>query len=38
VLTKDFTIETNELTPTMKLKRRIVVEKYSAEIEKLYDV
>ena len=26
----------DELTPTMKLKRRPIAEKYSAEIEKLY--
>jgi len=37
ILPQDFTIEGNELTPTMKLKRRIVVEKYSADIEKMYE-
>ncbi len=37
ILPQDFTIEGNELTPTMKLKRRIVIEKYNAEIEKMYE-
>jgi long-subunit acyl-CoA synthetase (AMP-forming) len=30
------TIEGGELTPTMKLKRRVIREKYKAEIEALY--
>jgi len=38
IIKEDFTIEGNELTPTMKLKRRIVVEKYKDLIEKMYDV
>jgi len=38
IIKDDFTIEGNELTPTMKLKRRIVVEKYKDLIEKMYDV
>jgi len=38
IVLKDFTLEGNELTPTMKLKRRIVVEKYNADIEKMYEV
>jgi long-chain-fatty-acid--CoA ligase ACSBG len=33
---RDFTLEGNELTPTMKLKRRIVLEKYDAEIREMY--
>ena len=33
----DFTIETGELTPTQKIKRRVVNEKYEAEIEAFYE-
>ncbi|MBN8570041.1 MAG: long-chain fatty acid--CoA ligase [Ignavibacteria bacterium] len=36
LLEKPFTIEDNELTPTMKIKRRIVEEKYKDVIEKMY--
>ena len=32
----DFTIEEGELTPTMKLKRRVVVEKYQEQLDALY--
>ncbi len=32
----DFTIEGGELTPTQKIKRRVVNEKYAAEIEAFY--
>ena len=35
-ITKDFSISGGELTPTMKVKRKFVNEKYSADIEKLY--
>ena len=37
VVPVDFTVEGGELTPTQKVKRRIVNEKYEAEIETLYD-
>jgi len=36
ILPEELSIEGGELTPTMKLKRRIVNEKYAAEIESLY--
>ena len=33
---EDFTVENNMLTQTMKLKRRVVIDNYKEEIEKLY--
>jgi long-subunit acyl-CoA synthetase (AMP-forming) len=36
ILLKDFSVETGELTPTMKVKRKVVTEKYKKEIEDLY--
>lgn len=36
VLPVEFTVETDELTPTMKLKRNVVNKKYSAQIDELY--
>ena len=36
ILPQEFSIEGDELTPTMKLKRRIVNEKYVNEIESMY--
>ena len=36
VLPEDLSVEGGELTPTMKLKRRVINEKYAAEIEDLY--
>jgi long-chain acyl-CoA synthetase len=36
ILPGDFTIEGGELTPTMKIKRKVVREKYAAAIEELY--
>ena len=36
VLPGQFSIDGGELTPTMKLKRRVVTEKYAGEIEQLY--
>lgn len=37
LLDKDFTIEDNELTPTLKFKRRKIEEKHKAEIDALYE-
>ena len=36
ILPVDFSISGGELTPTMKLKRKTVTEKYSNFIEELY--
>jgi long-chain acyl-CoA synthetase len=36
ILPTDFTIEGGELTPTLKVKRRIVADRYGAEIEAIY--
>ena len=38
ILDRDFTIENNELTPTLKIKRKIVTEKYSKLLDGLYEV
>jgi long-chain acyl-CoA synthetase len=36
LLARDFTVESGELTPTLKVKRRVVEERYRAAIEGLY--
>ena len=36
ILDEDFTTANGMLTPTLKVKRNVVVEKYSDEIEALY--
>jgi long-chain acyl-CoA synthetase len=36
ILSHDFTIEGGELTPTLKLKRKIIIEKYREKIDQLY--
>ncbi len=36
VLPREFTVEEEELTPTMKIKRRVVHEHFAAEIDALY--
>lgn len=36
ILPRDFTIEDGELTPTLKIKRRIINEHFSDEIESMY--
>lgn len=37
VLPRDFTVEDGELTPTLKVKRRIVQKQYEALIDSMYD-
>jgi long-chain acyl-CoA synthetase len=37
VLSRDFTVEDGELTPTLKIKRRIINDNFSEEIESMYD-
>ena len=36
LLDKPFTIETGEITPSLKIKRKVVEEKYGEVIEKMY--
>ncbi|MCK6684422.1 MAG: long-chain fatty acid--CoA ligase [Thermoanaerobaculia bacterium] len=36
LLSSDFSIEGGELTPTLKIKRRVVAQKYSKDIEEMY--
>ena len=36
ILPRDFTMEDGELTPTLKLKRRVVSQHFAAELEELY--
>ncbi len=38
ILPEDFSIEDGELTPTMKVKRRVVTDKYADIIDDIYDV
>ena len=36
ILEKPFTLETGEITPSLKIKRKVVEERYSEKIEKMY--
>jgi len=36
ILPRDFSAEEGEMTPTLKLKRRVVTEHFAREIEELY--
>ena len=37
ILPRDFSPEENEITPTLKLKRRVVEQHFASELEKLYE-
>ena len=37
VLPRDFTVEDGEMTPTLKVKRRVVQKSYEALIDSMYD-
>jgi long-chain acyl-CoA synthetase len=36
ILDRDFSPEQNEVTPTLKLKRRVVEQNFASELEALY--
>jgi long-chain acyl-CoA synthetase len=36
LLPREFTVEAGEITPTLKLKRKVIMERYAAQIEKIY--
>jgi long-chain acyl-CoA synthetase len=37
VLPREFTLEHDEITPTLKLKRKVVLDHFAAEAAALYD-
>jgi long-chain acyl-CoA synthetase len=36
VLPRDFSLDAEEITPTLKVRRKIIIEKYADAIERLY--
>jgi long-chain acyl-CoA synthetase len=37
LLPNEWTIDSGELTPTLKLKRKVIMEKYKDAVERIYD-
>jgi len=37
ILSEDFTVESGELTPSMKVKRKVVTERYTDLFDSMYD-
>jgi len=37
ILSRDFSMDEGEVTPTLKLKRRVILQKYAREIEEMYE-
>ncbi len=37
ILPRDFTLEAGEVTPTLKLRRKVILEHFAGEVEALYD-
>lgn len=38
ILPNEMTVETGELTPTLKMKRKVILQKYDREIEEIYKI
>ncbi|MDR6735688.1 long-chain fatty acid--CoA ligase [Sphingobacterium sp. 2149] len=38
IIPNEMTIETGELTPTLKMKRKVILQKYEREIEQIYQI
>ena len=37
ILDREFTVDNGELTPTLKIKRRVIANMYQREIDSMYD-
>jgi long-chain acyl-CoA synthetase len=36
VLPREFTLEEDEVTPTLKLRRKVILDHFAAEVDRLY--